>query len=109
MTKVISVLVCGMCWIAILFAGLLTAFWISLLAHAHTNAGAVDGFGVLGFMIYAEMVGGGSLLLVVPSGILYFVTRRRRDLLSLCLAFSSFAILACEAFVILRMPHTGAC
>ena len=88
---------------------LLTIWWGSLLVHAVVNGSAVNGFRVLGFMIYADMVGVVSLLLIVSSGILYFTNRQRKDWLSLCFAFSTFAVLACEAVVILCMPSTGAC
>ena len=109
MWKSISVLIFGMCWVAMLLTVLLTVWWGSLLVHAVVNGSAVAGFRVLGFMIYADMVGVGSLLLIVSNGILYFAKRQRRDWLSLCFALSSFVVLACEAVVILCIPATGAC
>ena len=79
MHKTTSILIHGVSWLTALFTLLLTAFWISLLVHARVNSGVVDGFGVLGFMIYAELFGGGLLLFgVIPSSILYLQKRQRR-------------------------------
>ena len=110
MRKVTSIFICGVsCLMALGTLGL-TAVLVWLLIRARANAGAIDGFGAMGFMIYAELLCIGLLLFgLIPSSILYFFKRQRRDLLSVCLAGFSFIILAGEAIVVYHLPHTGAC
>jgi hypothetical protein len=110
MRKAFSIIVHIVSWIGMAFALILTAFWVALLVHARANGGAIDGFGALGFMIYAEFFCPGLFVFgFIPSGILFFYKRQRRDVFSFCMAAISFAAMLGEAVVVYYMPHTGAC
>jgi hypothetical protein len=78
MSDAISKITYGLSWIAVFLAIIATVLWFGIVTNP-------DGWSGLGFMfMVAPIVGGISLLFgVIPSAILYFQKRQRRDLLSL--------------------------
>lgn len=77
----------GISWLAVISTAIVTAMWFTIVSKK-------DGWGAIGFLITALCLGGGTFLFgVIPSGVLYFKKRERRDLLSLWMSgFSCIAV-----------------
>jgi len=91
MRNTISKITHGLSWVAVLLAIIATVLWFWDVTNR-------DGWGDLGFMFtVAPIVGGISLLFgVIPSAILYFQERQRRDLLSLRMSVCSCLLVVGE-------------
>lgn len=90
-------------WIAILLCMLATAVWVAIVADGNYCWAA-----------FAFMMVGGTLsaaflfLVVLPSAILYFKRRQKRDLWTFWLGGCSFIVLFAEiALVIWVIPQRG--
>jgi hypothetical protein len=72
--------------------------------------GYIDGWAGLGFAIVLFYIAPSTLAFgVIPSGILYYFTQHRRDLLSLCLNGGSFLTAVIEAIIVFGLPHGSGC
>jgi hypothetical protein len=98
----ISWFIHGLSWLATVLAVLAAALWLGVVL-------ARDGAVGFLFLLIAPFLSGGSLLLgVIPSGVLYFQKRQRRDWLSLWLSGSSCLSVAGE-WVVLGCCRISAC
>ena len=90
-------------WIAIVLCALATAEWVAIVADGNYCWSA------FGFMMIGGHLSAASLFLVVlPSAVLYFKRRHKRDLWSLWLGGCSFLILLAEiVLVIWVIPQRG--
>ena len=76
---------------AVVLAVLNGLFWYATVVLDH------DGRGSVGFMhLVFPMFGGGFLLLLVGSGVLYRQSRQRIDLASFILSSASLSTIVCE-------------
>jgi hypothetical protein len=88
-------------WLVAVLTTLATACWVFVIAHR-------DGWGGLLFVFVGFWIVCGALLLsIVPSGVLYFQGRERRDRRSLWLAGCSLVALLVEIFVLFCVPLHG--
>jgi hypothetical protein len=102
MRNAISWFIHGLSWLAAVVALLAAGLCLGIVLTRDGAAGVV-------FLLIAPFLGGGSLLLgVIPSGILYFQKRQRRDWLSLCLSGCSCLSMVGE-WVILGCCRISAC
>src|SRR5262249_23507463 len=90
-------------WISIALCALATAEWVAIVADGNYCWSA------FGFMMIEGHLSAASLFLVVlPSAVLYFKRRQKRDLWSLWLGGCSFLILLAEiVLVIWVIPQRG--
>lgn len=93
----VSKLVHGASWLAVVLALAATAYWILLISDGHVYCWDAFVFTVG----MALPLGAGILFLgVIPSAALYVRTRQTRDWQCLLLTGGAFAILVIETFVI---------
>ena len=88
MREVISKLAYGISWLAVILTAIASLFWFAIVRND-------DGWGGLAFVVLvAPWLGGASLVLgVIPSSVLYYQNRQRRDLFSLWMSgCSCFAV-----------------
>jgi hypothetical protein len=102
MRNAISWFIHGLSWLAVVVAVLAAGLSLGIVLTK-------DGMACFVFLLIAPFLSGGSLLLgVIPSGILYFQQRRRRDWLSLCLSGCSCLSMVGE-WVILCFCRISVC
>jgi len=102
MRNAISWFIHGLSWLAVVVALLVAGLWLGIVLTRDGAAGFL-------FLLIAPFLSGGSLLLgVIPSGLLYFRKRQRRDWLSLCLSGGSCLSMVGE-WVILGGCRISAC
>ena len=91
-------------WVAMVFAAFATAWWVQYVFFVDYNFL----FDVI-FTLFTSPVNIGVFVLaVIPSSILYFRTRQRRDFVSLLLSGCSFVIVLVETVLVWLMPLHGA-
>jgi hypothetical protein len=95
MREVISKLAHCISWLAVVLTAIASFCWFSIVRNG-------DGWGGLAFVIIvAPWLGGASLLLgVIPSTVLYFQKRQRRDLFSLWMSGCSCLAVGGETAVL---------
>ena len=87
---------------AVVLAVLNGLFWYATVVLDH------DGRGSVGFMrLVFPVFGGGFLLLLVGSGVLYRQSRQRRDLASFILSSASLSTIVCELIAQSFVPLHG--
>ena len=102
MNKTIPRIVFGSSVVAAVLAVLNGLFWYATVVLDH------DGRGSVGFMhLVFPMFGGGFLLLLVGSGVLYRQSRQRRDLASFILSSASLSTIVCELIAQSFVPLHG--
>ena len=104
MRDVVSKLVQGASWLSAILTCLATVWWAVIVAGGNY---CWDAFA---FALGVAMPLGGVTLVsaVVPSGILYFRTRQRRDGMSLLLAGCSLLVILTEAMLLnFIIPQRG--
>jgi len=90
-------------WIAIVLCALATAEWVGIVADGNYCWGAFVFMMIGGHLSVADL-----FLVVLPSAVLYFKRRHKRDLWSLWLGGCSFLILLAEiVLVIWVIPQRG--
>jgi hypothetical protein len=90
-------------WIAILACALATVVWVAIVRDGNYCWAA------FGFMMIGSFLSAGSLFLVLlPSALLYFKRRQKRDLRSFWLGGFSLVILLAEIILLVSViPQRG--
>jgi hypothetical protein len=105
----VSYLLHAVAWIAVLATLYVTSGFVYIWDEVATT-GMVNGWTGLGFAITTvPIVCGIFLIAVVPSSVLYWYTKRKRDRLSLWLSGGSFLVVVVEIVAFRGFHQGGGC
>jgi len=100
--RIFSKFVATASWLAAILTGLVTVFWVMIVADGN------DCWAAFAFTMMAISFGGGILVLgVAPSIALYLRKKQREDLLSLLLSGCSLVTVLIEAGSLFIIPQRG--
>jgi len=103
MRQIYSVIICVVSCIIVMALLIVTIGWVSIISDKGAGSAA------MGFLAYVSpaMLGVSLLFTGIPSGVLYFMHRQKRDLFSLVVSSATLLVTAVESIVLLKLPFHG--